>query len=783
MSLIVPDDLARTARERERAIQAAEEQLADAVGEATKQLLARMTKASRESLTASSPPLPRMASQMYTYGQVAGWWEQELDTHVVQAVQRVWQAGRASASDADMTVGTFDSVGEYVSMVRDRLSTTATPAIPEEAFNIARNALVDEMSRGSSGSEIAQRLAAELRWQGEDVGFWRRRASETEGAIEQVLDQAGPKYVTEGGVRRENPVRKAMRLNDPEVRQLQQQLSNATQHLDRDRSVWQTRAERIARTETTAAYNAGSQNAFFEEGAGAKMWIALADERTRETHLEAHGQCVPTDDVFTVGGEQLLFPGDPSASGFEVINCRCTIVAGDSCEQLGALAERAGGPIERERERRGEAEPDRDPVALEQSADDVEGATAVVSLTDEQMERARELQGLDLAFDDASEIINDLPDGAEFRLDGLTAHTEVGPCTCVVSDGRLYVFEDASVSPNADFTLDQLKSTAIAETEAAFPGGSDSNVKSFVWHAGRADNEEQLGFAVGGEASQRGVSIYRVDEHTRLDSAVGAGVIRHEVGHALASEAHDKTALEAAQLQSRRRDAFEEVDRSKPEWMRQAAEENPMLEVILSDPQMSADELLNFAPADQRDSLRAQTQQFTTLRDDRVGQAEERLRTMSRHTGVPFETWEEQARVLDGNADAIRGGSSSIPGQVFQDAARADADRIAAMTQEERSYLQRMTGMDRRISSSGYESFSGGESRPAVTNYAASAPNGVEDFSETWRLYVEDKSRGSIATGPDGRAIGFADLFPERDRAITEWAEVMGFDLSTVGGR
>ena len=366
MSLIVPDDLARTARERERAIMAAEAQLEDAVGEATRTLLTRMMRASRASLTAASPALPRMASQLFTYGQLASWWEEALDENVVSVVQRIWLAGRASSSDADMTFGSFDSVGSYMSMVRDRLSRTASPTIPEDAFNLARQALVDEMSRGSSGAQTAERLAAEFRWQGQDVGFWKRRASEAESRIEQILDQAGPKFVTQDGVRRENPIRKDMRLNDPTVRQYQRELNEAAAHLDKDRSYWQTRAERIARTETTAAYNAGSQNAYMEEGAGAKMWIALADERTREDHLEAHGQCVPVDDPFNVGGEQLMFPGDPAGMGYQVINCRCTTVAANSCQELGVLAEEAGGPIERERERRDEPEPDREPTALEE---------------------------------------------------------------------------------------------------------------------------------------------------------------------------------------------------------------------------------------------------------------------------------------------------------------------------------------------------------------------------------------------------------------------------------
>ncbi|MDD4575241.1 MAG: phage minor head protein [Bacteroidales bacterium] len=88
---------------------------------------------------------------------------------------------------------------------------------------------------------------------------------------------------------------------------------------------------RIARTETTrvensARYEVGKQG----EKLGFKMkreWVATTDERTREEHADADGQQVDMDEPFTVGGEQLMYPGDTSlgASAGNTINCRCTI--------------------------------------------------------------------------------------------------------------------------------------------------------------------------------------------------------------------------------------------------------------------------------------------------------------------------------------------------------------------------------------------------------------------------------------------------------------------------
>ena len=88
-------------------------------------------------------------------------------------------------------------------------------------------------------------------------------------------------------------------------------------------------AVRAARTATTAAENAGRQDAAEELAAKGviqeKMWRAVHDSRTRDVHMEADGQTVPFDEPFIVGGEELMFPGDGSmgASGWNIYNCRC----------------------------------------------------------------------------------------------------------------------------------------------------------------------------------------------------------------------------------------------------------------------------------------------------------------------------------------------------------------------------------------------------------------------------------------------------------------------------
>lgn len=92
-------------------------------------------------------------------------------------------------------------------------------------------------------------------------------------------------------------------------------------------------ALRTARTAVTWAQNAGRLDSY---AAAAKMgiqtkktWLATLDNRTRHAHAMADGQTVPYDKPFTVGGYKMMGPGDPSAPGHLVYNCRCTLITED----------------------------------------------------------------------------------------------------------------------------------------------------------------------------------------------------------------------------------------------------------------------------------------------------------------------------------------------------------------------------------------------------------------------------------------------------------------------
>lgn len=98
------------------------------------------------------------------------------------------------------------------------------------------------------------------------------------------------------------------------------------------------RAITIARTETTAAANAGTLQAWQGMNEGdtpvvqSKTWMATMDDRTRPDHADADGQEVPLDQPFYVGFEACKYPGDPDLPPEQRVNCRCSMLSGDGTE-------------------------------------------------------------------------------------------------------------------------------------------------------------------------------------------------------------------------------------------------------------------------------------------------------------------------------------------------------------------------------------------------------------------------------------------------------------------
>jgi SPP1 gp7 family putative phage head morphogenesis protein len=90
-------------------------------------------------------------------------------------------------------------------------------------------------------------------------------------------------------------------------------------------------AIRSARTIVTGAENKGRMDSYQRAQDDGiileKEWIATNDSRTRDWHNELDGATKPIDEPFENAIGKIMFPGDPSADGANVYNCRCSLVS------------------------------------------------------------------------------------------------------------------------------------------------------------------------------------------------------------------------------------------------------------------------------------------------------------------------------------------------------------------------------------------------------------------------------------------------------------------------
>lgn len=90
-------------------------------------------------------------------------------------------------------------------------------------------------------------------------------------------------------------------------------------------------AIRSARTIVTGAENKGRMDSYKraqDDGVILeKEWLAAIDKRTRDWHRDLNGVKKPIDEPFHNDFGDIMFPGDPSADGANVYNCRCSMAS------------------------------------------------------------------------------------------------------------------------------------------------------------------------------------------------------------------------------------------------------------------------------------------------------------------------------------------------------------------------------------------------------------------------------------------------------------------------
>lgn len=258
------------------------------------------------------------AWNLFTQGELSSWWTEAVSQELLAELANIWRQGYHNHT-ADMAG--LDALPQYLASVKDRLSPDVGPALPADAFNMARNVLANGLAVGDSTKAIARNLATTFSWDPE-LSNWEAMKAHADAKLDAILDAVGPPGT---------PQRELAKRSDPAAQELIKQRNLAQTRLDANKSTWESRSTTIARTEATGALNAGAIQAMATEGVKCVEWLATSDRRTRRDHHSADGQIRPFGVPFLVGGFPMLHPGDPTAPASETANCRCAVV-GTECE-------------------------------------------------------------------------------------------------------------------------------------------------------------------------------------------------------------------------------------------------------------------------------------------------------------------------------------------------------------------------------------------------------------------------------------------------------------------
>lgn len=171
-------------------------------------------------------------------------------------------------------------------------------------------------------------ITAAVRWPGQ--GAWSRLVDQYvlpvseriyRAAADVVSGEALDRFLT--GVRR-RLVDESTLIDDIQAAQEQHGDEAASidwTGADGNSLPWRSRADLIGLHEAQVANMQGATDSA-PEGAR-KRWEHRRDDRVRSAHRAAGGQTRPVNEPFSVGGEDLQYPGDPSGSAANVLNCRC----------------------------------------------------------------------------------------------------------------------------------------------------------------------------------------------------------------------------------------------------------------------------------------------------------------------------------------------------------------------------------------------------------------------------------------------------------------------------
>lgn len=215
----------------------------------------------------------------------------------------------------------------------------------DRIMNLIRDSVVNSLqytisqgfSEGASVNEVALRIAGRVntrtrRREGGILGLderrtiWvaavRRDLARAKGdGLEDVIGKTG----ISAAVRREiEALADGERL--PPWRQRRILVNYSNQKLiERGRTIARTELLNAREAAKAESVQQAIDSRHVDEFTTMKVWDAILDGRTRQWHWEADGQTQLSDGLFAVGPDQTPYPGHPSMSASNRVNCRCAV--------------------------------------------------------------------------------------------------------------------------------------------------------------------------------------------------------------------------------------------------------------------------------------------------------------------------------------------------------------------------------------------------------------------------------------------------------------------------
>lgn len=251
------------------------------------------------------------------------------------------KAGKAAAEDIESAlrkvsrgevVIDFDQVNEGAVRVMRENQLRLVREVSDQQRRAMREAMQDGVTRGLNPRDQARAFR-------DAIGLTQRQVQAVNN-YRRLLTQNDPESLRRAlrDKRFDAATRKALRDGKPLTKK---QVDNMVSRY-RERML-KHRRETIARTESLRSVHEGTFRMFkqaVEQGNLAanelsREWNTAGDERVRTfestggktSHASMHGQVVRgLEEPFTSGGgNKLLYPGDPSAPGYDTIVCRCAV--------------------------------------------------------------------------------------------------------------------------------------------------------------------------------------------------------------------------------------------------------------------------------------------------------------------------------------------------------------------------------------------------------------------------------------------------------------------------